>query len=89
MRETAKPNCPLNGFEPCKGTECAWFVHLRGENPQTGEAIDEAACAIGWMPILLIENAQKSNQTGAAVESLRNAVIKGQKKAAKQIGVKA
>jgi hypothetical protein len=31
---------------------------------------------MAWMPILLIENAQMSRQTGAAVESFRNEMVK-------------
>ena len=30
----------------------------------------------GMVPVLLIENAQQSRQTGAAVESFRNEVVK-------------
>ena len=32
--------------------------------------------AMAWMPVLLIENAQMSRQTGAAVESFRNEMVK-------------
>jgi hypothetical protein len=38
--------------------------------------MDEWGCAMSWMPILLIENAQMSRQTGAAVESFRNEMVK-------------
>jgi ribosomal silencing factor RsfS len=31
---------------------------------------------LAWMPMLLIENAQQSRQTGAAVESFRNEMVK-------------
>jgi hypothetical protein len=31
---------------------------------------------MAWMPMLLIENAQQSRQTGAAVESFRNEMVK-------------
>ena len=31
---------------------------------------------MSWLPILLIENAQMSRQTGAAVESFRNEMVK-------------
>lgn len=78
MKFEVKNNCPLNKFKPCKQTECAWFVHIRGVNPNTGEPVDEWNCAIAWGPILLLENAQQSRQTGAAVESFRNEIIKEQ-----------
>ncbi len=31
---------------------------------------------MAWLPVLLIENAQQSRQTGAAVESFRNEVAR-------------
>jgi hypothetical protein len=62
-----KSNCPLNSFEPCKQLDCAWFTQIRGTNPNTGEDVDEWACAIAWMPLLLIENSQQKRHTGAAV----------------------
>jgi len=52
------------------------FTQLRGNNPNTGEPIDEWGCAIAWIPVLLIENSQQQRQTGAAVESFRNEVVK-------------
>ena len=67
--------CPLIKKE-CIGLKCAWFTQLRGMNPNTGEELDEWGCAVTWMPILAVEIAQKSNQTGAAVESFRNEVVK-------------
>jgi len=76
MKIEAKANCPLNNFEPCKQLECAWFLKIRGTNPNTGEDVDDWGCSIAWMPVLLIENAQMSRQTGAAVESFRNEMVK-------------
>lgn len=67
--------CPLIKKD-CIGLKCAWFTQLRGMNPNTGEELDEWGCAVTWMPILAVEIAQKSNQTGAAVESFRNEVVK-------------
>jgi hypothetical protein len=76
MKIEAKANCPLNNFEPCKQLDCAWFLKIRGSNPNTGEDIDDWGCSIAWMPVLLIENSQMSRQTGAAVESFRNEMVK-------------
>jgi hypothetical protein len=76
MKIEAKANCPLNNFEPCKQLECAWFLKIRGTNPNTGEDVDDWGCSMAWMPVLLIENAQMSRQTGAAVESFRNEMVK-------------
>ena len=76
MKIEAKPNCPLNKFEPCKQLDCAWFLKIAGKNPNTGEELEDWGCSMAWLPILLIENAQQSRQTGAAVESFRNEVVK-------------
>jgi hypothetical protein len=76
MKIEAKNQCPLSNFEPCKQLDCAWFLKLRGSNPNTGEDMDDWGCSIAWMPILLIENTQMSRQTGAAVESFRNEMVK-------------
>jgi len=57
---------------------CAWYIRLAGENPQTGEVADEWGCAMGWLPILLVENARQGKSTAAAVESFRNETVKQQ-----------
>lgn len=74
---TLKPadNCPLNGFAPCRKFDCGWFTQLRGRNPNGGADIDHYGCAVAWLPVLLIEGAQQSRQTGAAIESFRNAMV--------------
>ena len=76
MKIEAKPNCPLDGFNPCRQLECAWFMKIAGTNPNTGEAIDEWGCSMAWLPVLMIENSQQQRQTGAAVESFRNEMVK-------------
>ena len=76
MKLETKANCPLDGFKPCRQLECAWFMKVRGNNPNTGEEIDDYGCAIAWMPVLMIENSQQQRQTGAAVESFRNEMVK-------------
>lgn len=76
MKFQPKSNCPLNNFEPCRELDCAWFMQIRGHNPNTGAEVDEWGCAISWFPILLIENSQQQRQTGAAVESFRNEMVR-------------
>jgi hypothetical protein len=76
MQIKPKHGCPLNSFKPCKELECAWFTQVRGTNPNTGKEVDEWACAMSWLPMLLIENSQQQRQTGAAVESFRNEMVK-------------
>jgi hypothetical protein len=70
--------CPLIGSE-CINLKCKWFTQIRGTNPNTGEPVDEWDCAVKWVPFLVIESSQQSRQTGAAVESLRNEIVKGNK----------
>lgn len=67
--------CPLIK-DDCIGLKCAWYSQVRGTNPNTGKEIDEWGCSITWFPILLIENSQQQRQTGAAVESFRNEMVK-------------
>lgn len=60
-----KPMC-----EVCH--KCPLWTQVRGTDPNTGEEVDDWNCSLGWLPMMLIENAQQSRQTGAAVESFRN-----------------
>jgi hypothetical protein len=76
MKIEPKSNCPLDGFKPCRQLDCAWFIKVRGTNPNTGEEIDDYGCSIAWLPVLLVESSQQQRQTGAAIESFRNEVVK-------------
>jgi hypothetical protein len=67
--------CPLVKKD-CLGLKCAWFTQVRGTNPNTGKEVDEWGCAISWLPILMIENSNQQRQTGAAVESFRNEMVR-------------
>jgi hypothetical protein len=69
--------CPLLQ-KNCIEQKCAWYTKLVGTNKNTGQPIDDWGCAIAWMPVLMVETANESRQTAAAVESLRNENIKGQ-----------
>jgi len=71
--------CPYTGHrDKCRAhyMNCPKWIQILGMNPQTGEDINEFACADTWLPILMIENSQMQRQTGAAVESFRNEVLK-------------
>jgi hypothetical protein len=76
MKIEPKNQCPLNNFEPCKQLDCAWFLKLEGKNPQNGKDVEEWGCSMAWLPILMIENSQMQRQTGSAVESFRNEMVK-------------
>ena len=67
--------CPLVKKD-CIGLQCAWFTRVQGVDTNTGNQVDEFQCAIAWMPMLLIENSGQQRQTGAAVESFRNEMVK-------------
>lgn len=51
-------------------------MKVRGNNPNTGEEVDDYGCSIAWLPVLMIENSQQQRQTGAAIESFRNEMVK-------------
>lgn len=81
MVANAKVICPMMGGEPCvedgairngELVRCRFWVNVLGQNPQTGETVNNGDCAIAWMPVLLIENSKVNRETGAAVESMRN-----------------
>lgn len=76
MKIEPKNGCPLDSFNPCRQLDCAWFIQVRGTNPNTGVEVDEWACSMAWLPMLLIENSQQQRQTSAAVESFRNEMVK-------------
>jgi hypothetical protein len=51
-------------------------MKIRGKDPQTSNEIEEWGCSMAWLPVLMIENSQQQRQTGAAVESFRNEMVK-------------
>ena len=59
--------------------QCTWFTKLAGKNPTTGENVDEFACAITWLPVLLIENTIQQRSTSAGIESFRNEMVDANK----------
>lgn len=80
MLPDEKVKCPATGFaKSCREIiaicDCPKFVSLKGTDPQTGAVVDRYGCVDSFLPLLLIENAQASRQTGAAIESFRNEVV--------------
>lgn len=67
--------CPL-GSE-CESVKdgsihrCAWYTPVRGTNQNTGEEIDDWACAMKWMPFLTIENSAFVRQSTASIDEFR------------------
>lgn len=74
--------CPLIKKD-CVETKCAWFARIQGYDTNTGNQVDEWQCAISLMPMLLVENSGQQRQTGAAVESFRNEMVKANEQSAK------
>jgi hypothetical protein len=67
--------CPLIKKD-CVGLTCAWYTRVQGFDMNSGAQVDSYECAISWLPMLLIENSGQQRQTGAAVESFRNEMVK-------------
>jgi hypothetical protein len=70
--------CPLLKKE-CIEHQCEWFTHVLGNDPQTGKPLDHWNCAVPWLPMLLIDGTQQGRQTGAAIESFRNEMVRANK----------
>ena len=67
--------CPLIQ-KKCKEHKCKFYVQITGTDPQTGVDVSRFDCAISWLPLLLIESAQQTRQSGAAIESFRNEMVR-------------
>jgi len=71
--------CPLGSkceeIKDNKLHRCVWFIELKGKNPQTGEDLDERACAIAWLPILQIEVANVNRGVHSALISIREETV--------------
>jgi hypothetical protein len=66
--------CPLLK-KNCAEHQCRWYIQVMGKNPQTGQDLNQWGCAMEWLPVLLIENAQVERQTGASVDSFKNEMV--------------
>ena len=71
--ESKEPTCPrLRG--PCIEKKCKFWTHLYGKNPQSDQTLDKFGCAIEFIPILLVENAQMIRQAAASTDKVANQV---------------
>jgi hypothetical protein len=68
--------CPLHR-KPVEDVchTCPWWMQLRGVNPNTGKEVDSWGCAVGFLPMLLIENAGQTRGAAAATEDARNKIV--------------
>lgn len=67
--------CPLLKKRCIEG-RCKFWTHIIGQNPQTGAQIDKFDCTFALLPLLLVENSKLQRETGAAVESFRNEMVR-------------
>lgn len=71
--------CPFHQKDVSKVChKCPLYTLVRGIDPQTNKEIDHWGCAIGFLPVLLIDNTQQTRQTSASVDSFRNEMVKSQ-----------
>jgi len=54
---------------------CRFWVHLYGQDPQTGDKRDVWDCAFAWTPVLLTENSARQRETAGELEKLRNEIV--------------
>jgi hypothetical protein len=74
--------CPLGStceeVKDGKIMRCAWYTKVMGKDPQSTEDIENWACAMSWMPTMMVEMSQTNRGQTAALESFRNETVKGQ-----------
>lgn len=79
-------DCPLGAkceevkFESGKPVlyRCPWHVRVRGVDNNTSEEVDRWACAIAWMPTLMVNTANEARKGAAATETFRNVMCEQQ-----------
>lgn len=83
MSLEVKTFCPLGATcEEAKDgaiVRCAWYSRVVCDNKNTGEKVDQWACGMQHLPMLLIENSYFQRATTAEVSELRAEVSQGNK----------
>lgn len=74
-------------FDMVTQCRCPKWIVLHGKDPQKDTVGTIYGCVDSLLPTLLIENSQMSRQTGAAVESFRNEVVKAENMRRAQVPV--
>jgi hypothetical protein len=65
--------CPLIK-KPCIKHNCAWYVNVQGENPNTGEKISNSECVVTFLPWLIMDTTKGVRETASAAQETRNEV---------------
>jgi hypothetical protein len=63
----------------CVEKKCRFWTHLYGKDPQSDQTIDKFGCAIEFLPVLLVENAQMIRHAAASTDKVANQVFAGNK----------
>jgi hypothetical protein len=76
-----KIGCHRTGFvKKCRklvvAGHCERWVQVQGKNANTGEEISSFNCIDNWSFLLSLEQAKLQHQTGAAIESFRNEMVR-------------
>ena len=58
--------------------QCAWYVKLSGQDPQSGKVVDDYKCAMYWQPVLMVDSSRMNAQVASSIQSLRNETVKRQ-----------
>lgn len=69
--------CPLFRKDVSKVCHtCAWFVEMIGTNPQTGEPVTRAQCALTAQVMATLEAARGGHAAAATTQELRNDIVR-------------
>lgn len=73
-------------FECVTEHKCRLWSHIIGLDPNTGLEVNFYGCADEVRNKLIMEGTQQTRQTGAALETLRNAFVNAEKMHLRMIG---
>lgn len=81
MMPNKEVKCPYTGFsktcfDGVTKHQCPKWIQILGAHPQTGEQLNKWGCTDTIIPFLLLENSKLQRETGAAVESFRNEMVR-------------
>jgi len=79
--------CPLNGMACVNGfrsdfkpnqtghtSECRWWTHVYGKDPQTEKILDHFDCSMAWMPVVMLEVSQMSRHNTSSLDKVANSM---------------
>tara|TARA_R110002020_G_scaffold468876_2_gene693456 strand:- start:252 stop:554 length:303 start_codon:yes stop_codon:yes gene_type:complete len=71
--------CPLGSkceeVKDGKIMRCAWYTKVMGKDPQSEKDIEDWACSMSWMPMLMVEMSQTNRGQTSVLESFRNETV--------------